>query len=98
MNRKNGKDYIFLSKVKADVLTYIAEFVRDKKYSPTLIEIGNRFGFTRSRSNAIVNDLARANLLSKDARYPQRKIKLSHQQLTKISSLKVNEIYPVNVI
>ena len=46
MNRKNGKDYIFLSKVKADVLNYIADFVRDKKYSPTLIEIGNRFGFT----------------------------------------------------
>ena len=30
MNRKNGKDYIFLSKVKADVLTYIAEFVKEK--------------------------------------------------------------------
>ena len=98
MNRKNGKDYIFLSKVKADVLTYIAEFVRDKKYSPTLIEIGNRFGFTRSRSNAIVNDLTKANLISKDARYPQRKIKINHQQLAKISSLKVNEIYPVNEI
>ena len=98
MNRKNGKDYIFLSKVKADVLNYIANFVKEKNYSPTLIEIGNRFGFTRSRSNAIVNDLARANLLSKDVRYPQRKIKLSHQQLTKITSLKVNEIYPVNEI
>lgn len=98
MNKKNGKDYIFLSKVKADVLSYIANFVKEKNYSPTLIEIGNRFGFTRSRSNAIVNDLAKANLLSKDARYPQRKIKLSHQQLTKISSLKVNEIYPVNEI
>ena len=98
MNRKNGKDYIFLSKVKADVLSYIADFVRDNKYSPTLIEIGKRFGFTRSRSNAIVNDLARANLLTKDLRYPQRKIKLNHQQLLKISSLKVNEIYPINEI
>jgi SOS-response transcriptional repressor LexA len=98
MNKKNSKDYIFLSKVKADVLNYIANFVKEKNYSPTLIEIGNRFGFTRSRSNAIVNDLAKANLLSKDDRYPQRKIKLSNQQLTKISSLKVNEIYPVNEI
>lgn len=98
MNRKNGKDYIFLSKVKADVLNYIADFVREKNYSPTLIEIGNRFGFTRSRSNAIVNDLTKANLISKDSRYPQRKIKLNHQQLTKVNTLKVNEIYPVNEI
>jgi len=83
---KNG--HIYLSAIKLDVL----KFIKEHEYSPTYLEIGRKFRFSRARAGAIISELYKLNLISKSDQ-AQRNIELSDDQLEKISMLKVNKSY-----
>ena len=83
---KNG--HIYLSAIKLDVL----KFIKEHEYSPTYLEIGRKFKFSRARAGAIISELYKLNLISK-SNQAQRNIELSDDQLEKISMLKVNKSY-----
>ena len=87
---KNG--HIYLSAIKLDVLKFIKKFIKEHEYSPTYLEIGRKFRFSRARAGAIISELYKLNLISKSDQ-AQRNIELSDDQLEKISMLKVNKSY-----
>jgi len=87
---KNG--HIYLSAIKLDVLKFIKKFIKEHEYSPTYLEIGRKFKFSRARAGAIISELYKLNLISK-SNQAQRNIELSDDQLEKISMLKVNKSY-----
>ena len=87
---KNG--HIYLSAIKLDVLKFIKKFIKEHEYSPTYLEIGRKFRFSRARAGAIISELYKLNLISKSDK-AQRNIELSDAQLEKISMLKVNKSY-----
>ena len=87
---KNG--HIYLSAIKLDVLKFIKKFIKEHEYSPTYLEIGRKFRFSRARAGAIISELYKLNLISKSDQ-AQRNIELSDDQLEKISILKVNKSY-----
>ena len=87
---KNG--HIYLSAIKLDVLKFIKKFIKEHEYSPTYLEIGRKFRFSRARAGAIISELYKLNLISKSDQ-AQRNIELSDAQLEKISMLKVNKSY-----
>ena len=60
-----NKEYIYLSKIKFDVLNYIKQFIKDNEYSPTLAEIAKKLGFTRARAGVIVSELFDLGLISR---------------------------------
>jgi len=91
----NKKDYIYLSKVKFDVLEYIKKFIKEKKYSPTLAEIAKRIGFTRARAGVIVMDLFDLGLITK-GKSSHRKIRMSQKQVALTLNLQYNREYKLN--
>lgn len=91
----NKKDYIYLSKVKFDVLEYIKKFIKEKKYSPTLAEIAKRIGFTRARAGVIVMDLFDLGLITK-GNSSHRKIRMSQKQVALTLNLQYNREYKLN--
>jgi|TARA_R100000329_G_scaffold136436_1_gene117155 DNA-binding MarR family transcriptional regulator len=84
---------IYFSKRKYDVLKFIANYYRRNDYTPTFAEIAKGMGFTRSRANAIVNDLVIIGLLDKEEGSSRRKIRLNDKQLLLVNNLRINITY-----
>jgi predicted transcriptional regulator len=90
-----NKEYIYLSKVKFDVLNYIKKFIKDNEYSPTLAEIASKLGFTRARAGVIVMELFSLGLISK-GNSSHRKIRMSNKQIALTLNLQYNREYKLN--
>jgi len=90
-----NKEYIYLSKIKFDVLNYIKQFIKDNEYSPTLAEIAKKLGFTRARAGVIVMELFRLGLISK-GNSSHRKIRMNQKQVALTLNLQYNREYKVN--
>ena len=91
----NKKEYIYLSKVKFNVLSYIKEFIKDNEYSPTLAEIAKKLGFTRARAGVIVMDLFKLGVITK-GKSSHRKIRMSNKQIALTLNLQYNREYKLN--
>ena len=89
---KNGNGHIYLSQIKLDVLKFIKYFIHHNDYAPTYKEIGSKFRFSRPRAGAIIAELYKLGLISKNNQ-AHRNIELTDKQLEKISMLKVNKSY-----
>ena len=86
---------VYLSERKFKVFKYITEYFKENEYTPTFAEIAKDQGFTRSRANAIINDLTKIGLIDKgDA--SRRKIRLTNKQIKLVNSLKINITYNEN--
>lgn len=86
---------VYLSDRKFKVFKYIVKYFEDNDFTPTFAEIAKDQGFTRSRANAIINDLMKIGLIDKgDA--SRRKIRLNNKQLKLVNSLKINITYKEN--
>jgi|TARA_X000001388_G_scaffold7963_1_gene4880 SOS-response transcriptional repressor LexA len=89
----NGNGHnIFLSSIKLNVLIFIRNFIQENDYSPTYLEIGKQFKFSRARAGAIISELYKLGLISK-IKQSTRNIEINKNQLEKISRLKVNKTY-----
>ena len=62
-----------LTKKQSLVYEYIRECLAEKRYSPTLKEIGDKFGFCVSTTQYFVNTLVKKHWLSRK-RYSQIKL------------------------
>lgn len=87
---------IYYSHRKHEVFKYIVKYFEDNEYTPTFAEIAKTLGFTRSRANAIVNDLVKIGLIDKELDASQRKIRLSKNQINILNKLKFNIMYIEN--
>tara|TARA_S200002703_G_scaffold152463_2_gene152894 strand:- start:35 stop:319 length:285 start_codon:yes stop_codon:yes gene_type:complete len=87
---------IYFSERKLDVFKFITKYFKENEYTPTFAEIAKNLGFTRSRANAIVNDLVKIGLLDKETDASQRKIRLSKIQVNLLNKLKFNIMYTEN--
>ena len=87
---------IYFSKRKQEVFKFIVNYFNDNDYTPTFAEIANNLGFTRSRANAIVNDLVLIGVIDKETDSSRRKIRLNPKQLKLVNSLKINITYKAN--
>jgi predicted transcriptional regulator len=87
---------IYFSERKLDVFKFITKYFKENDYTPTFAEIAKNLGFTRSRANAIVNDLVKIGLLDKETDASQRKIRLSKIQVNLLNKLKFNIMYTEN--
>ena len=85
-------EYIYLSRIKYDVLKFIKHFYLVKQYSPTLLEIGKEFSFSRARAGVITSELMKLNLISK-GRSAHRKIRMTKIQLDKVDKVLFNREY-----
>lgn len=91
-NGNGNGHHIFLSSIKLNVLLFIRNFIQEKDYSPTYLEIGKAFKFSRARAGAIISELYKLGLISK-IKQSTRNIEINKNQLEKISKLKVNKTY-----
>jgi len=87
---------IYFSKRKYEVFNFIVKYFQKNEYTPTFAEIAKNLGFTRSRANAIVNDLVEIGLIDKETDASQRKIRLSKSQINHLHKLKCNIMYIAN--
>ena len=87
-----NKNYIFLSRIKFDVLDFIKNYIKHYQYPPTYKEIGEKFKFTKARAGAIIAELYKLKLINKNNQ-TQRNIELTNKQLKQISHLKINKNY-----
>lgn len=85
-------NYIYFSSIKYGVLKYIASFINHYEYSPTYLEIGKHFHFSRARAGKIVSELLKLNFISK-SRSAHRNIKMSAKQINMAPKLKYNREY-----
>ncbi len=90
-----NKEYIYLSKIKFDVLNYIKQFIKDNEYSPTLAEIAKKLGFTRARAGVIVAELFDLGLISR-GNSSHRKIRMNKKQIELTLNLHYNREYKLN--
>ncbi len=86
---------IYLSDKKFKVFKFIATYYKEHEFTPTFAEIAKHEGFTRSRANAIVNDLMKLGLIDKGDS-SRRKIRLNNKQIKLVNSLKINYTYQEN--
>ena len=91
---KNSKQYIYLSKIKLDVLKHILAFSLDKHYSPTFAEVARRFRFSRARVGKIVSELFLMGFITK-GKSAHRNIRIDDHQKQIIEDLQFNREYPV---
>ena len=94
---KPTEQYIYLSKIKLDVLKYILAFTLDKHYSPTFAEIARKFKFSRARAGKIVSELFKMDFIIK-GKSAHRKIRFEENQVQLIENLHFNREYPVKKI
>lgn len=87
---------IYFSKRKYEVFEYIVKYFQDNEYTPTFQEIAKNLKFSRSRANAIVNDLLKVGLIDKETDASQRKIRISKHQVSLLNKLKFNIMYIEN--
>ena len=85
-------NYIYFSSIKYDVLKYIASFINHHKYSPTYLEIGKHFHFSRARAGKIIGELLKLKFISK-SQSAHRNIKMSTKQINAVPKLKYNKEY-----
>mgnify|MGYP001221837980 FL=1 len=85
-------NYIYFSSIKYGVLKYIASFINHHEYSPTYLEIGKHFNFSRARAGKIVSELLKLNFISK-SKSTHRNIKMSARQINMVPKLKYNKEY-----
>ena len=90
----NKEKYIYLSKIKFDVLKYILAFSLDKHYSPTFTEVARKFRFSRARAGKIVSELFLTGFITK-GKSAHRKIRIEEYQQILIGNLQFNREYPV---
>ena len=83
---------IYFSSVKFKVLDFIKKFINEHDYSPTFLEIGNHFNFSRQRSSKICSELYKMGLINKGGS-PHRKIRMNPTQLKQVKKLKINREY-----
>ena len=88
----NNNGHIYLSKIKYDCLTFISNFIKQNKFSPTYKEIGEHFSFSRARAGAICAELFKLGLISK-GKAAHRKIRMTDKQSTQIPTLNFNKEY-----
>lgn len=91
---KNNK-YIYLSKIKYDVLKFIKDFIKEKDFSPTLAEIAKNQGFTRARAGVIVMELFELGLITK-GKSAHRKIRMNPKQVALTLNIQYNREYKLN--
>ena len=91
---KNSEQYIYLSKIKLDVLKHILAFTLDKHYSPTFAEVARRFRFSRARVGKIVSELFLMGFITK-GKSAHRNIRIDDHQKQIIEDLQFNREYPV---
>ena len=91
---KNSEQYIYLSKIKLDVLKHILAFSLDKHYSPTFAEVARRFRFSRARVGKIVSELFLMGFITK-GKSAHRNIRIDDHQKQIIEDLQFNREYPV---
>ncbi len=83
---------IYFSSVKFKVLAFIKKFIDEHDYSPTFLEIGNHFNFSRARAGKICSELYKMGLINKGGS-SHRKIRMNPTQLKQVKSLKINREY-----
>ena len=86
---------IYFSSVEFEVLDFIKRFINEHDYSPTFLEIGNHFNFSRQRSSKICSELYKMGLINKGGS-PHRKIRMNPTQLKQVKGLKINREYSVH--
>ena len=87
---KNGNgNKIYFSEIKYKVLKFIKNVIEEYDYSPTYLEVGKHFNFSRSRAAIICKDLYRMGLINK-GESNHRKIRMTQMQLNSVNSLKFN--------
>ena len=91
---KPTEQYIYLSKIKFDVLRHILAFSLDKHYSPTFVEVARRFRFSRARAGKIVSELFKMGFITK-GKSAHRNIRIDGYQRKVIEQLRFNCEYPV---
>ena len=94
---KQPSDLIYFSKVKYDVVVYIMNFYILNHYTPTLLEIGKQFNFTRARAGKIVSELYKLGFITK-GKSTHRRIRLDEDQISLINTINFNREYPVKHI
>ena len=93
-DNKANEQYIYLSKIKLDVLKHILAFMLDKHYSPTFAEVARRFRFSRARVGKIVSELFLMGFITK-GKSAHRNIRIDSNQMKVIDDLQYNCEYPV---
>ena len=93
-DNKANDQYIYLSKIKLDVLKHILAFTLDKHYSPTFAEVARRFRFSRARVGKIVSELFLMGFITK-GKSAHRNIRIDDHQKQIIEDLQFNREYPV---
>ena len=91
---KPTEQYIYLSKIKFDVLRHILAFSLAKHYSPTFAEVARRFRFSRARVGKIVSELFLMGFITK-GKSAHRNIRIDDYQKKTIEDLQFNREYPV---
>ena len=91
---KPTEQYIYLSKIKFDVLRHILAFSLAKQYSPTFAEVARRFRFSRARVGKIVSELFLMGFITK-GKSAHRNIRIDDYQKKTIEDLQFNREYPV---
>ena len=91
-HKKN--ENIYLSKIKYDVLNFISNFIKENNFSPTFVEVGKKFKFSRARAGKIIAELYELGFISK-GESSHRKIRMDTEQLVSIEHLNFNREYSV---
>ena len=91
---KQREQYIYLSKIKLDVLKHILAFSLDKRYSPTFAEVARKFRFSRARVGKIVSELFLMGFITK-GKSAHRNIRIDDYQRKIIEDLQFNREYPI---
>ena len=91
-HKKN--ENIYLSKIKYDVLNFISNFIKENNFSPTFVEVGKKFKFSRARAGKIISELYELGFISK-GESSHRKIRMDTEQLVSIEHLNFNREYSV---
>ena len=87
---KNGNGHkIYFSEKEYKVLSFIRDFIKKYDYSPTLLEVGKHFGYSRARAGAIIRDLYKMGLIYK-GESNHRKIRMTSSQINSVKDLKFN--------
>jgi len=86
---------IYFSSVKFKVLAFIKKFIDEHDYSPTFLEIGNHFNFSRARAGKICSELYKMGLINKGGS-SHRKIRMNPTQLKQVKGLKINREYSIH--
>ena len=86
---------IYFSSVKFKVLDFIKRFINEHDYSPTFLEIGENFSFSRARAGKICSELYKMGLINKGGS-SHRKIRMNPTQLKRVKGLKINREYSVH--